>query len=540
MSLNWDLPYTSRRSPVLAQNLVATSQPLAAQAGLKMMQLGGNAVDAAVAAAIALTVVEPVSAGIGGDAFALLWDGVGVQALNGSGRTPQAFDASASRSYESSGELFGWDSVTVPGTVSAWVALSQRFGRLPFEKLFEPAVAYARDGFLVTPTVARQWSGLNRLYEHFPETGPFFPDGKSPDAGALFSYPDQAKTLEEIGASKGASFYCGSLARKIADHAKAAGAALSLGDLEQHKADWVQPLSIQYRDLTVHEMPPNSQGLVASIALGILQHFDMSQFAVNSAESIHLQIEALRLAFSDVDAHLGDPSFMSRSPHEFLDPKYLLERANQINFAQAQFPISGLSTGSGGTTYIAAADKSGMMISLIQSNGRGFGSGIIVPQTGIALHNRARAFSRSHGHANQIAANKRPYHTNAPALVTRNGRPLLAFGLMGWTMQPQAHVQFLTRLADYNENPQAVLDAPRWRLAVEEPSIVIEQGISAQVQADLTNRGHDILAVERKYLPASTPFGSYMMFGAAQMLLSQDHGYVGASDPRRDGQVVGF
>jgi gamma-glutamyltranspeptidase/glutathione hydrolase len=537
---DWAMPYSSGRAPVVARNMVATTQPLAAQAGLRMLQQGGNAVDAAVAAAIALTVVEPISGGMGGDAFAILWDGGRVRGLNGSGCLPLNWRPTHRQDGAPLGDLLGWESVTTPGVVSAWAALSQEHGRLPFHKLFEPAIGYARDGFHVSPMVARIWKGLQRVYQPYPEIlAAFFPEGRAPEAGSVFRFPALADTFEVVASTRGHAFYRGDIAEKIVAHAAAAGAALSAADLAVHRAEWVEPLRIRYRDTEVYELPPNCQGLVTLIALGILENFELSRYAVDTADSIHLQLEAVKLGFADTHAHLADPRFMGRGTMEFLDPSYLRRRAKQISLAEARCPDTGLPS-SGGTACVIAADKDGMIVSYIHSNGRGFGAGIVVPETGITMQNRARAFSDRAGHPNEIGPGKRPYHTNIPALALRDGRPLMAFGCMGWTMQPQAHVQFVTRLVDYRQQPQAVLDAPRWRLAVAEPAILLEPRLRAAAATELARRGHDIVDTETKFELATTPFGSAMMFGAGQIICALGDGYVGASDHRRDGQVAGY
>jgi gamma-glutamyltranspeptidase / glutathione hydrolase len=536
--LDWDLPHPSRRAPVLARNIVATSQPLAAQAGVAMLQRGGNAVDAALATAIALAVVEPVSAGVGADAFAMIWDGARMHGLNGSGHSPRALDVEKLAGLEHVPE-WGWDSVTVPGVVSAWAAMSEKFGRLPFADVFRPAIKYAREGHHPTPIIARMWAGLLPSYKNYPEVlRTYYPTGRAPKVEDLFRFPELADTLEIIAETEGRSFYEGALAEKIAAHAKASGAALSIDDLNRHTSDWVEPITISYRGVTIHELPPNGQGLAALIALGILDHFDMSRCPPDSADSIHLQIEATKLALADAFAHVGDPACMRQSPDEFLDPGYLQRRAYAISMAEARFPDAGLPR-SGGTTYVAAADEDGMMVSYIQSCGRGFGSGIVVPGTGIALQSRGRAFTLERGHPNRIGPGKRPYHTNIPAFASTEAGPLACFGLAGWTMQPQAHVQFLTRLLDYGQNPQTILDAPRWRIALEEPAILLEPGVKPETHEELTRRGHEIVKTE-KFSLASTPFGSALMFGGAQMIYKLNGGYAGASDSRRDGQAVGF
>jgi gamma-glutamyltranspeptidase / glutathione hydrolase len=535
----WDLPYGLRRIPTFAANVVSATQPMAAQAGLQILRQGGNAVDAAIAAAITLTIVEPVSCGLGSDAFAIVWDGARVHGLNASGRSPAAMTSDKVRNMKTIPEM-GWDSVTVPGVVSGWAALSQKFGRLPFSRLFQSAIDYARNGFLITPTIARQLRGLRSVYADFPEAMKvFFTDGTAPEPGSLVKFPLHARTLQAIADSDGHDFYHGEIARRIARYAQTTGGLLSLDDLETHSADWVEPLKISYRGVELHELPPNGQGLAALIAMGVLDHFDLSAFAVDSVESVHLQIEAMRLAFADVYRHLSDLKTMRLDPKIFLDPQYLKRRASEISMAEAKFPKTGFPI-AGGTTYLAAADADGMVISYIQSSGRGFGSGMVVPDTGIALQQRGRSFSLDPSHANCLGPGKRPFHTNIPAFVTRGGRPFACFGLMGWNMQPQGHVQFLTRLVDYGQNPQAALEAPRWRIAMDEPAIVLEKGNSADLQAGLEKRGHRIIQIEPTFSSASTPFGSELCFGAAHMILKLEHGYIAASDPRRDGQAVGF
>jgi gamma-glutamyltranspeptidase / glutathione hydrolase len=308
--LRHDYPYATRRMPVLADHVVATSQPLAAQAGLQAMADGGNAVDAALATAIALTVVEPTSNGIGGDAFALVWDGDELHGLNASGRSPQRLDAERLGSLAAMPQ-HGWDPVTVPGAVSAWVTLAERFGRLPLERLVAPAARYARDGFPVGPMTAAAWARGARTFDGMPDfAAAFLPSGRAPAAGERFRFPDQATTLEAIAATRGEAFYLGKLAERMADHARAQGGTLRENDLAEHRATWVAPLRQTYRDIELVELPPNGQGLVALIALGILGHFDLASLQPDGAEAIHLQAEALKLAFADARRHLADPEAM--------------------------------------------------------------------------------------------------------------------------------------------------------------------------------------------------------------------------------------
>jgi gamma-glutamyltranspeptidase/glutathione hydrolase len=526
-SLSWTFPYPWPRKPLLARNVVATSQPLAAQAGLAMLAAGGNAVDAALAAAITLSLVEPVSNGIGSDAFAIVWDGKQLHGLNASGRSPAGWTP----------EFFGgkgvpqrgWNSVTVPGCVSAWRMLSERFGRLPFEKLFERAIGYGRDGFLVSPTIAGQWSRQAaelKVQPGFAEA--FMPGGRPPGPGELFRFPDHAATLERIAATKGEAFYRGELAEKIEANARRHDAVMRAADLSAHVSDWIAPLETGYRGYTIHELPPNGQGIVALIALGILSEFDVRSLPVDGADSVHLQIEAVKLAFADAFAYVADLDHMPFAPQRLLDPAYLRGRAQRIDMKRAQNFDPG-SPPKGGTVYLTAADERGMMISMIQSNFMGFGSGVVVPGTGISLQNRGASFVAHEGHPNQVGPRKRPYQTIIPGFVTRDGKPIMSFGLMGGTMQPQGHTQVIVRIADYDQNPQAACDGPRFRFVQGLDVSVEEDRFSAETLAELQHRGHRIVTVN-----------DYNQFGSAQMIWRLEGGYLAASDPRRDGQAAGY
>jgi len=522
--LDWSLPYPSRRSPVLARNVVAASQPLAAQAGLRMILQGGNAVDAAIAAAVALTVVEPTSNGIGSDAFAFVWDGKKLHGLNASGRSPAAWTPEHFAGCRTMPNR-GWDSVTVPGAVSAWTALSERFGKLPFEKLFEPAVHYAREGFPVSPVIAQQWAAAAGILGHLDDFArAFLVRGRAPEAGETWSFPDQASTLERIAATKGEAFYRGDLAERIAAHAKTAGGLMTAQDLAEHKADWVDPVSANYRGVTLHEIPPNGQGLAALIALGILQHFPLSEFPADSADSLHLQIEAMKLAFADVHRYVADPRAMDLDPRRLLDPDYLALRTRLIDMKKAGSPVFGKPHGSD-TVYLAAADESGMMVSFIQSNYEGFGSGVVVPGTGISLQNRGFGFTLEEGHPNRVGPRKRPFHTIIPAFVSRDGDPLMSFGVMGGPMQPQGHVQMIVRIFDYAQNPQAAADAPRWQV-LDGTHVTLEPDVPEATVAELARRGHRITRGPNT--------------GGAQLVVRLAGGYLAASEPRKDGHAAGF
>lgn len=489
-----------------------------------MLAAGGSAVDAAIATAIALTVVEPVSNGIGSDAFAIVWDGGRLHGLNASGRSPAAWTPE----YFGGNAVpaVGWNSVTVPGAVSAWAELHAKFGKLAFDRLFEPAISYARDGFLVSPTVAEQWAAQVPLFTGQPGFEAFLPGGRAPKPGERFGFPDQAATLERIAATTGEAFYRGDVAATLAAHARAHGGAMCADDLAAHRADWVGTIDAGYRGYTVHEIPPNGQGIVALIALGILEHFDMSSWPADSADSVHLQIEAVKLAFADAQAYVADIDHMALTPDHLLDKEYLRRRAGLIDRARAKPASAG--TPRGGTVYLTAADAAGVMVSMIQSNYMGFGSGVVVPGTGVSLQNRGADFAVAEGHPNRVGPGKRPYHTIIPGFVTKDGAPVMSFGVMGGTMQPQGHVQVMVRIADHGQNPQAACDGPRFRW-VQGTQVSCERGFPESTLDELRRRGHDLVAVD-----------DYNQFGSCQAIWRLHDGYLAVSDPRRDGQAAGF
>ena len=528
MSFDWSLPYASRRQPVFARNAVATSQPLATQAGIAMLARGGNAVDAALATAITLTVVEPCSNGLGSDLFALVWTGSELAGLNASGRAPAAWSPARFAGHTAM-PVRGWDTVTIPGAVSGWRALSQRFGELPFADLFEPAIRYARDGWLVSPVVAEKWAAaLPQMPRDLGWFEHFAPHGRAPYPGERFASPAMAASLEAIAATDGDAFYRGELADAMVRHARAAGGAHTLADFAAHAADWVTPLALAYRGVTVHEIPPNGQGIAALQALGMLEHFDVAARPADDVATQHLEIEAMKLAFADAHRYVADPRAMPVSAEALLDRGYLAARARSIDPARAQDFGPG-DPPKGGTVYLCAADAAGMMVSLIQSNYMGFGSGVVVPGTGISLQNRGAGFALAAGHPNEVGGGKRPYHTIIPGFLTRDGAPLAAFGVMGGPIQPPGHVQTLVRLVDYRMNPQAALDAPRWKLNAGR-SVDLEASAAPSLREGLIALGHEL---------ASVP-DSYMDFGAGQFIVKTADGYVAASDSRRDGQAAGM
>ncbi|WP_296560595.1 gamma-glutamyltransferase [Pigmentiphaga sp.] len=527
LPFDWNFPYTSQKMPLLAANAVSTSQPLASQAGLRMLYEGGNAVDAALAAAMVLTVVEPVMNGIGGDLFAIIWHEGRLHGINASGRSPAAWTLDHFRGRATM-PVTGWDAVTVPGQVAGWRALSERFGKLPFEQLVQPALHYAREGFQVTPQIARLWArqAPNLAREPgFAEA--FFRDGRTPQAGDRWRFPEQADTLADIARTGGDSFYRGALAQKIVDFAQRTGGAMTLADLAAHEVQWVEPLRQDFRGYTLHEIPPSGQGIAALAALGMLDRLDLEGMGLDSPAMYHAMIEAMKLAFSDLHEHIADPAAMRLGLDDLLDPAYLAQRAALIDPTRAGTPTAGTPK-LGGTVYLAAADADGTMVSFIQSNFQGFGSGVVVPGTGISLHNRGIGFNLRPGHVNCVAPSKKPMHTIIPGFVTRGGQPVMAFGVMGGSMQAQGHMQMLVRLGAFGQNPQAMSDAPRFR--VEPGEVRLEAHTPAAVVDGLRSLGHTVEVSERHSLD----------FGTAQLIYRGDEGYIAASDSRRDGQAVGY
>ena len=524
-------PFGGGRAPVLARNTVASSQPLATQAGIEALQAGGNAVDAALATAITLTVVEPTMNGLGGDGFAIIWDGKKIHGLNASGCapgawTPEFFDG------KSAMDLIGWNTVTVPGMISGWVALSRKFGKLPFAQLFKRAIDYAEKGFPVSPVIARQWREAIPVLRNQPGFAEsFLTDGKAPTAGQIWRYPEQAATLSEIANTEGESFYRGRLAQSMVDFAQKTGGCFTAQDFANYQPEWVEPLAFDYGDYTLYEIPPNGSGIAAQMALGILQAANAKQYPANSAQRIHLQVEAMRLAFADTYAFISEPSSMSTAATVLLDRDYLASRAALIHHHQAGTYAAG-DPHSGGTVYLCAADASGMMISYIQSNFKGFGSGVVAPG-GIAFHNRGMSFSLADGHPNQVAPGKRPFHTILPAFLSKGDKPTMAFGVMGGNMQPQGHIQFVMRFVDEYLNPQACSDAPRWRID-DLGKLTVESSMPIAVVDGLRQMGHEVTV-----MPANS-----LDFGSAQAIarLGEDpsDAYIAGSDHRRDGLAAGF
>ena len=537
LSLDWTNPYPSTRHPVFGRNVVSTSHPLAAQAGLAILQRGGNAVDAAIATAAVMAIVEPCSNGLGSDLFALVWDGSTLHGLNASGHAPALWTSEWFRARHGADAhkppLRGWDTVTVPGAVGGWAALSKRFGALPFADLMAPAIDVATRGSAVPVVVQTKWALAAQVDELVRQPGfaaTFLPKGRAPEVGERFVLEGAKRTLELVARTGGESFYRGEIAAAVAAFAHEHGAAMTEADLASFEPEWVEPISRDYRGCTLHEIPPNGQGIAALMALGILEHLDIASTTVDSVEAQHLQIEAMKLAFADVYAHVGDPRTMPLTAADLLDDAYLAERAKRIDPRRAQAFSAGRPP-AGGTIYLTAADDKGCMVSLIQSNYMGFGSGVVVPGFGLSLQNRGQGFSLDPKSPNAVLPGRRPFHTIIPAFVTRGGESLMSFGVMGGNMQPQGHLQTVVRMLDHGQSPQLACDAPRWRFD-SGLKLDVEARMDPAVVAGLIALGHRI-----------EPFrDSYQDFGAGQYILRLGdpavEGYAAASDPRRDGQVA--
>lgn len=523
-------PYPSRRSLVYGRRgMVATSQPLAAQAGLDMLKQGGNAIDAAIATAVCLTVLEPCSNGIGSDAFAIIHSGGQLYGLNASGPAPKSLTVENLKKagYDKMPQ-FGIVPVTVPGAPAAWAELSSRFGKLPFAKLFEPAIYYAENGYAVSPVISKLWKRSltfydpkNDLFKPFFEV--FSKDGGPIAAGQVWKSPAHASTLRSIAQTHAKSFYEGDLAEKMEDFAQKNGGFLTVSDLASFKPEWVNPLKMDYQGYEVWELPPNGQGLVVLMALNILKGFEFQE--KDSIDNYHRQIEAMKIAFSDGIEHITDPQVMKVRPEDFLTCAYGEEMRRKISpVAQParQKPHEG------GTVYLAAADDQGNMVSFIQSNFYNFGSGIVIPGTGISLQNRGSTFSVDPDHINCVAGGKRTYHTIIPGFLTKNGQPVGPFGIMGGYIQPQAHTQVLINLLDYNLNPQAALDAPRWQW-LEDNTVEVEYSFPEYMAEALIRRGHNVIR---------SPIGS-ISYGRGQIIFRGEAAtLIGATEPRADGTVA--
>ncbi|WP_420832307.1 gamma-glutamyltransferase family protein [Paenibacillus humicola] len=529
-----EYPYASRRNTVYAKNgMVATSQPLAAQAGLDMLKKGGNAIDAAIAAAACLTVVEPTSNGIGGDAFALVWVKDQLHGLNASGPSPRSISIEAvKRAGYTEMPVYGFIPVTVPGAPAAWKALSERFGKLPLTETLRPAIEYARQGYPLTPTLGYYWASAVRHLQAKTAGDPFSswfetfaPEGRAPRIGEVWRSPGHASTLQSIAESGAESFYRGELAEKIDRFSKQYGGFISAADLAEYEPEWVTPVSVNYRGFDVWEIPPNGQGMVALMALNLLKGFDFA--GQGDAETVHNQIEAMKLAFADGLHYITQQDKMTASVEALLSEDYTLKR-RALMTGRAGSPAAG-EPPKGGTVYLSAADGEGNMISYIQSNYMGFGSGLVVPGTGIALQNRGHTFSLDPGHSNRLEPGKKTYHTIIPGFLSKDGKAVGPFGVMGGFMQPQGHVQVVMNMIDFRLNPQAALDAPRWQW-IKDKTVHVEASFPEPVVEALKEKGHHIERI--------TGSGT---FGRGQIILRDEHGVLaGGTEPRTDGCIAAW
>lgn len=534
-NFDWQVPYAHPRTPVFARNVVATSQPLAAQAGLHILRSGGNAVDATIAAAAAIMVVEPVSNGLGSDAFAIIWDGKELHGLNASGIAPSTWDKSYfDKRHGGSMPDRGVDTITVPGAVGGWGAMHKKLGKLPMSDLLAPAIELARGGYAVAPAVQKKWQSQAQILHKQPGFKEvFMPQGRAPNVGERMTMPGAAATLEAIAREGTDTFYRGETAEKLASFLQQNGGTLSTADLESYQPEWCGTISCDYRGYQVHEIPPSGQGIAALMALGMLDHFDLQGMSPDSVEVRHLQIEAMKAAFADVYRYVGDIRYMKDvTVDDLLDKSYLASRAKLIDPAKATSFSHGQPP-KGGTIYLTAADSDGMMVSFIQSNYMGFGSGVVAPEIGVSFQNRGAGFCLDTGHPNQVAPGKRPFHTIIPAFLMHQGKPQMSFGVMGGSMQPQGHMQTVSRMIDHQQNPQAACDAARWRVH-DGLKIDLEKAMPESVVNSLAQLGHEITDVE----------DSYMDFGSGQFIWRMSDnikdGYVGASDSRRDGHAACF
>ena len=531
--------YPSQRDPIYARGgMVNCSSPQAAAAGLESLRKGGNAMDAAVAAAAALTVVEPSANGIGSDAFALVWSAKDqrLYGLNASGPAPMA--ASIGRiladGKDDGGKMpaYGWTPVTVPGAPMAWAELTGRFGRLSLAENVAPAVRYAREGYPCAPNLALMWQ---QAYAQMKAacTGPefeewfrtFAPDGRPYEAGDLIRLPNHADTLQAIGETNAAAFYTGDIAKKIDADSRRFGGYLRYEDLAAYRARWVEPIRVKYRGYEVCEIPPNGQGIVALMALNILKEFSFEER--DSALTAHRQIEAIKMAFADAFRYVTDPDHMALDYHRLLLPQYGAQRAREMG-ERAQVYSSAIPPKSG-TVYLCCADGEGNMVSYIQSNYMGFGSGIVVTGTGVSLQNRGHDFSLDERTANCLAPGKRSYHTIIPGFLMKDGKAVGPFGVMGAYMQPQGHVQVAMNFIDFGLNPQQALDAPRWQW-MRDGSVTVETRFDMELARRLQRMGHDIR------VDLSTP-----SFGRGQMIVRLENGtLVGGTESRTDSNIACF
>jgi gamma-glutamyltranspeptidase/glutathione hydrolase len=510
--------------------MIATSQPLAVQAGLDVLRRGGNAVDATIAAAAVLGVVEPMSTGVGGDAFALVWhaETQTLHALNASGYAPKkaTIEAYRERGFTALPQD-GILSVTVPGAPRGWEALLQRFGSYKLGELLQPAIEYAERGFPVMEVAADRWQRYESRLKLDPDAAStYLLNGRAPRPGEIFKNPKLASTLKVLAREGVEAFYEGQIAEQLVKASEARGGLLTRGDLRDYRPQWVEPLSVEYRDLTVYEQPPNAQGLVALLALSILADFDLAAMGPGSPEYLHRVIEALKLAFADGRKLIADPRFADVPIEQLLSPDYAAERRALIT--EQVLEISSLGAPEGGTVYVTVVDEQRNVVSYIESIYLPFGSGVVAGETGILLQNRGALFTLDSQHPNCLEPHKRPYHTIIPAMAFRAEKPYLSFGVVGGFMQPQGHVQLLCNLIDFGMDLQGAIEAPRVRY-LDGRRVALEGGIPDAAREELRRRGHEIIT------------GAQNFGGAQAILIDPETGALaGGSDPRKDGCAQGF
>lgn len=536
--MNFDINFSSRRSNMIARHgLVATSQPLAAQAGLEILKAGGNAIDAAIATVATLCVVEPCSTGIGGDAFALVWleKEKKLFGLNASGPAPQALSAAEIRQngHQSFPPLGGL-AVTVPGSLRGWELALERFGTMPLAKLLEKPILYAAGGYPVSEKIARAWSfSVEKMSRQDDSKRVWLPNDRAPLPAEIFSNPEFAQTLKTIALDGIDAFYHGPIAEQIAQAVQTDGGCMTVEDLGRYQAEWVDPIDVSYRDgYRFYEIPPNGQGLTALLALNIVKGFDLRALKHGSIEYNHIMMEAIKLAFADAHRYIADPKHAHIPMTGLLSDSYTAERRAQLNRQQAQPPAAGNPSRHGDTVYLTVADEEGNMVSWIQSLYMGFGSGLTAGNTGVQLQNRGANFSLVEGHPNEAAGGKRPFHTIIPGFITKDDQAWSSFGVMGGFMQPQGHLQVGSALVDFDMSPQAALDAPRlnWQ---EGLTFAVEPSFGPDMYSALENLGHELLpekeAAKRHY-------------GGGQVIVRDPESgvFVGGSEPRNDGCAVGF
>jgi gamma-glutamyltranspeptidase/glutathione hydrolase len=531
--------FRSQRSMVLGcRGMVCTSQPLASAAGLEMLRQGGSAVDAAVCAAAVLGVVEPFMTGVGGDCFMLIWNAADqkLYGLNGSGRAPAALSIELMRGGgHTEMPMNGMLPVTIPGAVDAWCEALRRFGSKPIGDVLRPAIEYARDGFPVSEIVAHQWDLIVRfgVLQHPDALRAFTVDGRAPRLGEVFRLPALARTLEQVSGGGADAFYRGAIAEQIVSFSNANGGVHSLEDFAEHRSTWVEPIATEYHGHRLCETPPNGQGLTALIALNILENFNLAAYPLGSAECLHLRIEAVKLAFADRNRYIADPEHAAVPTAALLSKDYAQGRAALISRQKAlKGAAPGRVTG-GDTVYLTAADRAGNVVSLINSLYFPFGSGMVAGETGVVLQNRGHGFALDPEHPNCLAPRKRPFHTIIPAMLLREGRPLVSFGVMGGDVQAQGHVQVVSNLVDYDLNIQEAIDYPRFHY-LDTDRVALEGGYEAGVREALSRMGHDILGEEAVAVHGGFGGGQGIMIDPATGC------FWGGSDQRKDGCAMGF